>query len=169
MHRQTEKRTPTNRQKTARPILKPGRDDRGVVSRTDTSRLTHTTYPSPNAARTRTQAPANLCPRNCCMWGVRHTHHEIPCAAGLRTINCRIRVVVARAVYHPGGWVPIQSGLYIFHCQGYVPIPRPKPIFREMGLRISRGGAAEPPPRDSSWARAQQNILGLLRSRWPVS
>ena len=57
-------------------------------------------------------------------------------------------MVVARAVYHPGGWVPIQSGLYIFHCQGYVPILRPKPIFREMGLRNIAGGGGGAPPRE---------------------
>ena len=57
---------------------------------------------------------------------------------------------------------PLGGGTYSerlldFTARGYLPIPRPKPICREMGLRISRGGGGAP-PRDSSRARAAGNF-----------
>ena len=50
--------------------------------------------------------------------------------------------------FHPwGGGGTYSERLLDFTARGYLPIPRPQPICREMGLRISRGGGGAPPAR----------------------
>ena len=76
---------------------------------------------------------------------------------------------LARGLCRASCLSPLGGGTYSerlldFTARGYLPIPRPKPICREMGLRISRGGGGAP-PRDSSRARAAGNFGHVRRAR----
>ena len=71
--------------------------------------------------------------------------------------TCRIGGLLCGELSITPGGGTYSERLLDFTARGYLPIPPPQPICREMGLRISRGGGGAP-PRDSSRARAAENF-----------
>ena len=77
--------------------------------------------------------------------------------------TCRIGGLLCGELSITPGGGTYSERLLDFTARGYLPIPRPKPQYapERWGCEF-RGGAAEPPPRDSSRARAAE-ILGASR------